>query len=332
MKLFLFFAVSIFLMSCQRTGYLYHTKPLAPPVYYQFEHKLKEIQGESKVDILWIIDNSGSMGSYQKEVVDNAAFFMNHFIKAGMDWKMGLISTDPGVIRNYIGLDAAAPFDYKSANPVNQFQDAVKQLGVMGSGWETTFIPVREHLKVYPNFLRKDAILALLIVTDAPEQSDVPFATGIAGGSMNVKAFLNLLKTEKKSLSRVVTYGAFAATDIGCRINDGFRSYKGSSYEELVLATNGKHFPLCTKDFGTELAKFGKDLLTKIEAPRIYLKSRPILQTLKVIYRGTSLPGGMKEQGGYWVYDFDNNAIIFHDLKFAASDNEKVTVEYQLSR
>lgn len=331
MKLFLFAVFSILLISCQKTGYLYYTKPQPPPVYYQFDHKLKEIQGESKVDILWVIDNSGSMGSYQKEVIDNAAYFMNHFIKGGLDWKMGLISTDPGVIHSYIGLDPSDVFDYKSVDPINKFQNAVKKLGISGSGWETTFIPVREHLRTYPNFLRKDAILALLIVTDAPEQSSSPFG-GIGGAPMNVKDFLSLLKTEKKSLSRVVTYGAFAAQDLGCRTTDGFTRYKGSSYEELVLATNGKHFPLCTKDFGTELAKFGKDLLTKIESPRIYLKSRPILETLKVIYRGNSLPGGLREQGGYWLYDFDNNSIVFHDLKFAASDNEKVTVEYQLSR
>jgi hypothetical protein len=95
-----------------------------------------------------------------------------------------------------------------------------------------------------------------------------------------------------------------------------------------VNATNGKYFPLCENDFGKELSKFGKDLLTRIDYPKIPLKTRPVTETIKVFYKDKELPGGPLENGGYWMYNYEINAIIFHNLKFAASDNEKVTIEY----
>ncbi len=48
-----------------------------------------------------------------------------------------------------------------------------------------------------------------------------------------------------------------------------------------------------------------------------------------MIYKGEDLKGGLKEEKGYWLYDFDLNAILFHDLNFAPGDKEEVTVEYR---
>src|SRR3989338_5651173 len=46
------------------------------------------------VDILFSIDNSGSMSQWQKLVIDNTDSFMREFIKTpGLDARFGLIST-----------------------------------------------------------------------------------------------------------------------------------------------------------------------------------------------------------------------------------------------
>ncbi len=54
---------------------------------------------------------------------------------------------------------------------------------------------------------------------------------------------------------------------------------------------------------------------------------RPKPGTLFVRYKGQDLPGGPKEDGGYWFYDFELNAIVFHDLDFAPGDTEQVEIE-----
>jgi hypothetical protein len=62
--------------------------------------------------------------------------------------------------------------------------------------------------------------------------------------------------------------------------------------------------------------------------PKIYLSNRPIAESLKVFYLGKELPAGQRAAGGYWIYDFDANAVLFHDLEFAKGDTEKVVVQY----
>jgi hypothetical protein len=345
MKALLTFVTAILFISCQKTNYLYHQKPKVPGQYLQYEHKIKEMKGNDKVDILWVIDNSASMQSHQMAVKQNVDFFLDTFLKTNLDWRMGLLSTD---YENppYVGLAIGDELSYKDTDAASRFKKAVSRLGINGSPTEMTFIPVKKHLTAHPHFLRKDSILALLIVTDAPEQSHVlsytsgyygrprpgmpmPPGSGSTPKAMELSDFLDFLKIMKGNLKNVVTYGAFAATDLGCRINDQFPKYKGSSYEELVNKTNGKYFPLCSKDFGTELAKFGLDLVKRVQAPKIYLKKRPVLTTLRITYKGQEIPGGPQDQGGLWVYDFDSNAVIFSSLDFAAGENEMVQVEYR---
>ena len=46
------------------------------------------------VDIIWVIDNSGSMFPYQSMLADNMEAFMNIFLSYAPDFKMMFITTD----------------------------------------------------------------------------------------------------------------------------------------------------------------------------------------------------------------------------------------------
>ena len=56
---------------------------------------------------------------------------------------------------------------------------------------------------------------------------------------------------------------------------------------------------------------------------------RPQIQTIRVTWKNQALPGGPKAEGGIWQYDFDLNAIVFHDLEFAPDENEEVVISYE---
>jgi hypothetical protein len=105
-------------------------------------------------------------------------------------------------------------------------------------------------------------------------------------------------------------------------------NYAGSPYEEVIKKTNGKVYSLCSGDFGVELAKLGKDLVSRIDHPYIQLKKRPYPATIRVSYQGKDLKGGRSEDGAVWIYDFDLNRIVFYNLDFAPSENEQVNVSY----
>lgn len=304
------------LSACGNQAGMLHYLRDQKPVLYEGTHSLKQLQGERRVDILWVIDNSGSMGSHQANLSKNADIFINEFTaKGGLEWKMGVVSTDVSQ-PPFGGFPMNKPLDFRTPNAVPEFQDAIRKLGTGGDAIEQSFGPIRKHLGAYPDFLRKEATLAVIFLTDAPDQSRIP--------APEIFQFMGALKGDPK---KIVIYGAFAATDFGCQTAEGLK-YAGSPYETLITQTKGKVYKLCG-DFGTDLADLGRDLVTRVERPYIALPDRPQTATLRVIYKGKDLPGGPVDFGGYWIYDFDLNRIVFHNLSFAPGDNEDVSVSYE---
>jgi hypothetical protein len=304
------------LLSCGRnTDFLYHYNQ-KPKQRFSFEHSLKEMQGDSRVDILWVIDNSGSMGQHQQALITNTENFIDLFSKkGGLDWKMGLISTSEGQ-SPFAGFTTALTF--KTPNAIDIFKRSVRKLGTDGDMTEKTFRPVMDHLTQNPSFARKGVTLIEIFITDAPEQSRIPASD-----------FLKFMAQIKGDLQKVITYGIFSSRDFGCQFTDGVWNYAGSPYEEVIKATKGKVFSLCSGNFGAELIKLGNDLMSRVDHPFIQLKNRPRPNTIKVHHENKELKGGPQDNEGKWIYEFDLNRIIFYDLEFAKKDIEKVTISYE---
>jgi hypothetical protein len=48
----------------------------------------------NKIDILWVVDNSGSMDSLQANLNRNFSSFINNFQSKGFDFQLGVTTTD----------------------------------------------------------------------------------------------------------------------------------------------------------------------------------------------------------------------------------------------
>lgn len=305
--------LALTLIGCAKENWIYIQKQQPR---FQQEFKVKEMKGSSAIDIVWIIDNSGSMDEYQQQVVNNANIFMKDFIQQKLNWKMGLISTDEDDLP-FIGFKGNMPLDSTVVDPVGTFTNAVRRLGTIGSGEEMTFKPIIQSLQYDPNFLRPNTPVAFIMVTDAEEQSDI-----------NAQTFLSQLSTITQGRN-VFAYGVFAANDFGCPSDEGRWDYQGSPYEAFInSAFVGQHYPLCI-DFGTSLATIAKDIVTRVAHSAIYLTSRPKVSTIQVLYQGEPLPAGTTEAGGFWVYDYRLNAVIFNNLDFAKNDTDSVQVTFE---
>src|SRR5262245_59012180 len=58
----------------------------------------------ARVDILWMVDNSGSVIAEQKKIAERFNDFFNQLIISAVDYHIGVISSDPGengVLRQY---------------------------------------------------------------------------------------------------------------------------------------------------------------------------------------------------------------------------------------
>ncbi len=63
-------------------------------------------KGAARVDVLWMIDNSGSMAAEQEKVADRFGAFFQQLIVSQVDYHIGVITSDPderGALRAYTG-------------------------------------------------------------------------------------------------------------------------------------------------------------------------------------------------------------------------------------
>lgn len=311
MKLLLILLLAV---SCgKKSDYLYKTEALVPlPVSERYQ-----LSEEGKVDIVWVIDNSGSMSSIQQSVIQNANLFIQEFTKIrGLDWRMSLLSTDLGE-DPYLGMPTV--FDYNHPDPVTEFSQAVRRLGIDGDATERSFDPIIKQLNAHPNFLRPNAYLVMIYVTDEEEQSNITASN-----------FLNNLVARKGGrLGMIRAYGAISAKDLGC---SGWNEYAGSPYEAVINATNGSVFGTCSAQFGAELAKLGNQIVSIVSSPVVLLNKRPLVRSLKVLYKGAELPVGPRSMGGKWVFDPEVNGVRFHDYGFLDVGEQYITIDFEVDQ
>ena len=273
------------------------------------------------VDVLFVIDNSGSMSDIQNNIISNAKLFMDNFLQNNiMEWRIGIISTDY-TENPYLGFTSI--FDMFTSNPIPIFREAVADLGIYGSASEHTFYNVQRMItdSQYNHFFREGAHLAVIMVTDEKEQSQDDF-----GAQYEPLTFLNTLKSFKASNRVVRFYGAFGLSDMtSC---DGRSDkYAGSAFETIINESGGIAMSACTSQFGVDLAKIGEDIVRLGEAPRFTLDTRPKIETIVIKFNGVVLPMGKESEGGLWYYDKYFNTINFYSLDWAGEIGDEVYVD-----
>jgi hypothetical protein len=207
-----------------------------------------------KADILIVIDNSGSMSDKQMALSVNFGAFIKYATAAGVDYQIGVISTDTGDGGKLVG-DASNPKILKPTTPdvENKFKAKVV-LGTSGSATEMSLLPSVMALTapVITNenagFLRNDAVLAVVSVSDADDQSPQPVAFYL-NQLINIKGVQQASKFTFNAVAPLLT-----SAPTGC-------SYDGSSGPRTgaaVTATSGVLEEICTVDWSKTLEKIGQ--------------------------------------------------------------------------
>ena len=320
MKKIVALASLLFISGCGQDPTFQRFDDYVKPPTTVMNYPVKAIERtNTEVDILWVIDNSLSMDDIQQNVITNTGIFMQEFDKkGGINWKMGLVSTDEDE-NPYLGLNTRSGFNYQSNDRVNTFTQAVRSLGLNGSYTEKTFKQIVRHLSPGNVFVRENAMLVIISVTDADEQSD----------AISVDDFKNFLaNTKGGDLAKVKFYGVYSVQDFGCPSSDSRWFYRESKYKPIIEATGGSTFPACAPDFGQKLTGLAKEIISYLQSSKITLKKRPKPWTISISYKGKVLPGGPQDQGGMWYYDFNDNAIVFYILDFAPGNEEIVDIKF----
>ncbi|MGZ3804181.1 MAG: vWA domain-containing protein [Pseudobdellovibrionaceae bacterium] len=271
---------------------------------------------DPKVDILFVVDNSGSMDQHQENLAKNVAKFTSTFTKTSiLDYNIGIVTTEmprtstPNPSRACCGLLVGDPrIVNKNTFAADQVLARNFRVGTNGSSFEASFDPVMAALSspLVSNwnggFLRPEASLVVIFITDAEDQSLMTDAVGL---------YKFLLDLKKNDPSKVLAYGVIVPSydTLGCE-RDEPDVFPVRIERFLSMVSNKNNIMnICDPDYGTRLANMAKDIVEKV-GNIIYLSRPADGKSIRVTYGNMDLP--MDYHKG-WSFDPQKNAILLGD-------------------
>ena len=276
--------------------YVYSNDPFTPETVAEqaaggsYEDLIEEIYVQEEVtdvDILFVVDNSGSMSGNQTQLAQNIETFMNVFITSGIHYNIGFITTDDS--------GAVGPVvDPTSSDPVTEIQNIINNIGTAGSptekGIEYAYEATQSGNDFGPGstFWRYDAKLIIIFISDEDDFGSVTPAT-----------MSSYMIAVKGSYDYAIAHAVAGDYPGGCTANGG--ASEGYNYYSLVNMLGGTFLSICQDDWGTPLETLANDSILK---SKFALNKYPIEETITV-----KVNGNIQNTGCY--YDSSTNAIVF---------------------
>ncbi|MGM0575639.1 MAG: choice-of-anchor D domain-containing protein [Myxococcota bacterium] len=195
----------------------------------------------SLVDVLFVVDDSGSMHAEQANLADNFASFIEAAQEWGTDYRIGVTTTD-------MGANGALKGEPELVTPMNEgdFLDNVL-VGTSGSGKEEGLAAAEASLTGdFHKYLREDASLVVIFVSDEDDQSPEPALT-----------YLDFLVSLKGGNADMVTAYAIVGEPGGCSTQSGSAT-GGLRYIKVADKSGGAYASICDASFADTLATFGE--------------------------------------------------------------------------
>jgi len=269
----------------------------------------RQAQENKKIDILWIIDNSGSMADEQTSLGVNFSAFVNSFIDKDVDFKMAITTTDTSTAekkgRMVTGSDIKLTSEKAKLNE-NQFKEDFKSLvrvGTSGSSYEKGLAASEGFMQKYATtFLRQDAYFAVVIVSDEEDQS-----------SKTVKQYTDFLKSYKleSGLVKIYSIADVNRTNSGAGITTGAARYIEASKQTAGVVADIR------SDFHQSLSSMGDSLIRLLDS--FALAQEPEPSSLKVYVNGVLSQD--------YTYDSSTRSIRF-DSNHLPTTGSEIKVYY----
>ncbi len=250
------------------------------------------------VDILWVLDDTGSMAEEQDAVAAAMADFAEGLLELDLAWQVGVITTDMadgGVLRGNPWIVTPAAED-----PVAALQ-ANAAVGTDGLGPEAGLAAMVAALtdpvasEENRGFRRDDAALQVIVVSDADDASD-PWLDDPVASATDL-----LLEEAARTGAPALLTAVVGDPGVGCTGPTG-AALPGDRYVEVAEATGGDWTSLCAEDLEVSLAGRFDDAV--VWQDRFPLQADPLDGTVEVRVDGERV------LEGWWV-DHAGPALVF---------------------
>lgn len=314
-----------------------------------------------KLDVLFVVDNSGSMSSSQQSLANNFSSFIDRFISKGYNFKIAVTTTDAFYGGQFINTGCsicnANQARFRSGvtpTPVyvidaNQYdltlqseRDRLKsefslnaKVGVNGSGDERAFSSFKTALSssLNANFHRSDAFLAVILVSDEEDfsQGADDGSTGFNFNESYANPLLHSVSSYKTFLDNFT--GATAGSDYSvstisildstCQTQLGAGRKIATRYIELADLTGGTKNSLCAP-FDTTLDNISTTIEGQVNAT-FTLNRKPVISSILVVIDGVSVP---QDNINGWSYNAVANTIKINGSTYQPQSGSSVSIAF----
>lgn len=252
----------------------------------------------SPSDIIFAVDQSCSMDDNTAQLANNFSTFITQLSNYSADWQIIVANDDNGC--NSTGILTPSTPNY-----VSTFSNRISSGG--GSYTEAlltvanTAVDKTDSGECNASFMRSNAMLHIVLVSDEPEQSYQSWST-----------LVNSIIAKKGSAAAVRISSIVGDVPGGCRTADA-----GTGYVEATNYTGGVFLSICSDWASTA------NLALLAEASVIQdtyeLSNTAIGATVEVYVNGT------KSSSSNWYFDEESNSVVFTNSAPEEGDTIRIT-------
>lgn len=268
-------------------------------------------------DILFIVDNSGSMADKQVILGNSFGTFINWLVGANVDYRIAVTTTDmvdPAQSGRFTG--ATKIITPQTPDAINTFKTNA-QVGATGSGDEkglaAAYAALTPPLVNAENagFLRPEARLFVVYVTDEEDSSPMSVQTYVDG----------FTAIKGGDPSRVYHAAIAGPVPLGC-FTFATSAVAGARYKQAVDATTGLFGSICETNFGVTLQNLAFEV--SAASGEFFLTAVPQPTTLVITVNG------QPQQAAWWGYNAASNSIVFYPPNVPAA-GAIVNIAYEVA-
>ncbi len=293
--------------------------------------------GTDEVDILWVVDDSHSMANEQFKVAEGMERFLFAMgVNEDVDFHLGVVTTDMDVDTEDRGLLVGEPvyLTRDDQDYLLDFMDRV-QVGTHGSdkerGLQAAYhaLSNEDALAFHDGFMRPEAVLALVFVSDENDCSDDNWLDDEMSGSLCYDVADKLVATAEyiRRFQDIKGIGGrvVASTIVGPEVTEGCDdSWPGKRYMTLAQELDGVNGNICDSDYSEVMDDIG----SRITAPQrsFYLSYTPVQDSLAVYVDDVEV-----EPDAFvgWTYDDEFVSVDF-DGDYVPEFGTTVVVQYDI--
>lgn len=245
---------------------------------------------EPKVDVLFVVDNSSSMGEEQTALAQNFPLMMEYFLESGLDFHIGMVATDVlqsqyrGKLRSYNGPDGLISYiDTDTTDPLVAFSAFAASLGTITGTPESGRAAAYQMLEINRNiprnegFYRDEAELHIIFVSDTYDNSnDLPADTRISQQEFMAWAANLKNPVDRTTMHAIVQVPTNLTNCVGW-------TRPGVDYISYANTTGGVVQSICEDDWGPALDSLG--LQTTGLRQEFFLTRLPVITPMTIEVR-----------------------------------------------